>query len=59
VVWSWVFNGFRPATELLLLPLVLRKLSTEELGMYYGWGEGAIFLLQSLTLPQGKISSLP
>ena len=35
VVWSWVFNGFRLATGLLLLPLVLRKLSTEELGMYY------------------------
>jgi O-antigen/teichoic acid export membrane protein len=35
VVWSWVFNGFRLATGLLLLPLVLRKLSTDELGMYY------------------------
>ena len=35
VVWSWVFNGFRLATGLLLLPLVLRKLSTTELGMYY------------------------
>ncbi|MGD0261390.1 MAG: O-unit flippase-like protein [Verrucomicrobiota bacterium] len=35
VVWSWVFNGFRLASGLLLLPLVLRKLSTEELGMYY------------------------
>jgi O-antigen/teichoic acid export membrane protein len=35
VAWSWVFNGFRLAIGLLLLPLVLRKLSTEELGMYY------------------------
>ncbi len=35
VAWSWVFNGFRLASGLLLLPLVLRKLSTEELGMYY------------------------
>jgi O-antigen/teichoic acid export membrane protein len=35
VVWSWAFNGFRLATGLLLLPLVLRKLSTTELGMYY------------------------
>ena len=35
IVWSWVFNGFRLAAGLLLLPLVLRKLSTEELGMYY------------------------
>jgi O-antigen/teichoic acid export membrane protein len=35
IVWSWVFNGFRLATGLLLLPLVLHKLSTEELGMYY------------------------
>lgn len=35
VVWSWVFNGLRLASGLLLLPLVLKKLSTEELGMYY------------------------
>jgi O-antigen/teichoic acid export membrane protein len=35
VVWSWAFNGFRLATGLLLLPLVLRKLSITELGMYY------------------------
>jgi len=35
IVWSWVFNGFRLATGLLLLPLVLHKLFTEELGMYY------------------------
>lgn len=35
VVWSWVFNIFRLATGLLLLPLVLIKLSAEELGIYY------------------------
>ena len=35
VVWSWGFNGFRLASGLLLLPLVLRKFSTEELAMYY------------------------
>jgi O-antigen/teichoic acid export membrane protein len=45
VVWSWVFNGFRLATGLLLLPLVLRKLSTEELGMYY------VFLSQVALAP--------
>jgi O-antigen/teichoic acid export membrane protein len=45
VVWSWVFNGFRLATGLLLLPLVLRKLSTTELGMYY------IFLSQVALAP--------
>ncbi|MCX6922735.1 MAG: hypothetical protein NT154_05905, partial [Verrucomicrobia bacterium] len=35
VMWSWVFNGLRLATGLLLLPLVCAKLSKEELGMYY------------------------
>src|SRR5689334_10093934 len=35
IVWSWVANGLRLASGLLLLPLVLRRLSTEELGMYY------------------------
>jgi O-antigen/teichoic acid export membrane protein len=45
VVWSWIFNGFRLATGLLLLPLVLRKLSTTELGMYY------IFLSQVALSP--------
>ena len=45
IVWSWVFNGFRLATGLLLLPLVLRKLSTEELGMYY------VFLSQVALAP--------
>ena len=45
VVWSWVFNGFRLATGLLLLPLVLRKLSTTELGMYY------VFLSQVALAP--------
>jgi O-antigen/teichoic acid export membrane protein len=45
VAWSWVFNGLRLATGLLLLPLVLRKLSTTELGMYY------IFLSQVAVAP--------
>jgi O-antigen/teichoic acid export membrane protein len=45
VAWSWAFNGFRLATGLLLLPLVLRKLSTTELGMYY------IFLSQVALAP--------
>ncbi|HKW28970.1 MAG TPA: hypothetical protein VJT54_06525 [Verrucomicrobiae bacterium] len=35
VVWSWIFNGFRLLSGLLLLPLVLRELSTADLGMYY------------------------
>jgi len=45
VAWSWVFNGLRLATGLLLLPLVLRKLSTTELGMYY------VFLSQVALAP--------
>jgi O-antigen/teichoic acid export membrane protein len=35
VVWSWIFNFFRLASGLILLPLVLNKFSTDELGMYY------------------------
>lgn len=35
VVWSWVYNGARMASGLILLPLVLTKLPTAELGMYY------------------------
>jgi len=35
VLWSWVFNGFRLAAGLILLPLVLNKLPTADLGMYY------------------------
>lgn len=35
VAWSWGFNFLRLASGLLLLPLLLRLLSDEELGMYY------------------------
>ena len=35
VYWSWFFNFLRLASGLLLLPLVLHKLSTPDLGMYY------------------------
>lgn len=35
VVWSWVFNGVRLVSGIVLLPLVLRELSTADLGMYY------------------------
>ena len=35
VVWSWVYNGLRLASGVILLPLVLHKLPTPELGMYY------------------------
>ncbi|HOX55653.1 MAG TPA: hypothetical protein P5205_05360 [Candidatus Paceibacterota bacterium] len=35
VVWSWVYNGARLASGIILLPLVLHKLPTAELGMYY------------------------
>ena len=35
VVWSWVFNGIRLVSGLVLLPLVLHELSTADLGMYY------------------------
>ena len=34
VVWSWVSNILRLAIGVFLLPLVLHKLSAEELGMY-------------------------
>jgi hypothetical protein len=35
VVWSWLYNGLRLALAVILLPLVLHKLPTPELGMYY------------------------
>src|SRR5277367_912673 len=35
VVWSWIFNFFRLASGLILLPLLLNKLTTPDLGMYY------------------------
>ncbi|HOC57087.1 MAG TPA: hypothetical protein PKI20_15830 [Verrucomicrobiota bacterium] len=35
VAWSWVSNVLRLAIGVLLLPLVLHKLTTEELGMYF------------------------
>ncbi len=34
VIWSWLFNTLRLATGLILLPLVLRKFSTADYGMY-------------------------
>jgi hypothetical protein len=35
VVWSWMHNGLRLASGFILLPLVLLKLSTADMGMYY------------------------
>ncbi len=35
VGWSWALNGLRLALGIILLPLVLRKLPTADLGMYY------------------------
>jgi O-antigen/teichoic acid export membrane protein len=35
VVWSWIFNGVRLVSGIILLPLVLRELSPADLGMYY------------------------
>lgn len=34
VAWSWGFNALRLASGLLLFPLLLRKLSASDLGMY-------------------------
>lgn len=38
VAWSWVLNGTRLASGILLLPLLLHKLSAEDLGMFYIFG---------------------
>jgi hypothetical protein len=35
VAWSWIFNVFRLASGLILLPLVLKRFTTADLGMYY------------------------
>ena len=39
MTWSWIFTGFRVASGLLLLPVLVRALSQTDLGMYYVfWG---------------------
>jgi outer membrane protein assembly factor BamB len=45
VVWSWVMNGLRLATGLLVLPLVIAHLSDPDFGMYY------VFLSLSALVP--------
>jgi hypothetical protein len=35
VVWSWIFNGVRLVSGIVLLPLIVHALSTADLGMYY------------------------
>jgi hypothetical protein len=35
VFWSWIFNFVRLTYGIILLPLVLHKLSTADLGMYF------------------------
>lgn len=35
VAWSWGFNVLRLASGMILLPLVLTRLATNDLGMYY------------------------
>lgn len=35
VVWSWAVNGYKIASGLLLLPILLKVLSKQDLGMYY------------------------
>jgi O-antigen/teichoic acid export membrane protein len=35
VAWSWVFNGVRLVSGIVLLPLIVHALSVADLGMYY------------------------
>ncbi|MBL9138753.1 MAG: hypothetical protein JNK85_22980 [Verrucomicrobiales bacterium] len=35
LIWSWLFNGLRLASGLVVLPLLLHQLSRTELGVYY------------------------
>ena len=35
VVWSYIGNFFRVATNIILLPLILKFLSTDEIGLWY------------------------
>lgn len=35
LLWSWLFNGLRLASGLVVLPLLLHQLSRTELGVYY------------------------
>jgi hypothetical protein len=45
VFWTWIFNGFRVASGILLVPLLLRYLSSEDLGMHYNFLYFTGFLL--------------
>ena len=45
VVWSWVLNGLRAGSGVIVLPLVFRQLSKSDLGM-----NGVLFSLASLAL---------
>jgi len=45
VGWSWAFNILRLASGLILLPLMLKKWTAEDLGMYY------FFLNQAAIVP--------
>lgn len=35
VAWSWIYNGLRLTSGIIVLPLVLHQLSAAELSMYY------------------------
>src|SRR3954470_13870465 len=35
VVWSWAMQGFKLGSGIIILPLLLRVLSTADLGIYY------------------------
>lgn len=35
VLWTWIFNGLRLASGILLLPLVVKYLPKEDFGMYF------------------------
>jgi len=45
VLWTWLFNGMRLASGLLLLPLLLRLLSQADLGMHGQFLALSAFLL--------------
>jgi O-antigen/teichoic acid export membrane protein len=45
VVWSWIMNGLRLASGVLLLPLLIHYLNKEDFGMY------VVFLQLSLLMP--------
>ena len=53
VIWSYIGNFFRVAANIILLPVVLKMLTDDELGIWYVFGSVSqiVILLDLDSLP--------